>query len=208
MVTRPNLPTRQFPCGARLRPPYQCELEYIESTGTQYVDTGMTVSDNLVVDATFCKTNTTTGFVFGARENANTKSFCFVSMSTYGRFDFGSGLASAMQHQTASVIGNSLKSFHADSSGFSLDGVSTAIWTNSFSLDKNVVLFAVNTNGTITCYANVRIGRFKLTDGSKTVDLIPVLDWDGRAKMFDRVTATYPAHYGTFVGGPEISPVE
>ena len=66
-------------------------------------------------------------------------------------------------------------------------------------------LFARNNRGTPELFCNMSICGFSAElAGEKILDLIPVIDLEGQAKMFDLVSGTYPAHYGTFTPGPEI----
>ena len=53
-------------------------------------------------------------------------------------------------------------------------------------------------------YPYGRYGRMRIYNPGLACDLIPVRV-NGVAKMYDRVTRTFPAHYGTFVAGPVVA---
>lgn len=52
-------------------PPYDAEVEYLESTGSEYIDTSIAYDSTVVVDAKLNVTGTTDGTVFGIYTNDN-----------------------------------------------------------------------------------------------------------------------------------------
>lgn len=51
----------------------------------------------------------------------------------------------------------------------------------------------------------MQLFSFLLQENSADIiHLIPVIDLNGQAKMFDLVSGMYPAHYGIFEPGPEV----
>lgn len=81
-------PTNRLPEG-------YTELTYIESTGTQYIDTGFKPNNNTRIVADMEITSGATSFLFGARNNssANATSYSFSMVQISGaslRSDFGS----------------------------------------------------------------------------------------------------------------------
>ena len=82
---------------------------------------------------------------------------------------------------------------------------STTLKTTAES-DGPLYIFARNLIGTGAQHFCVeKIFAFYIEEaGERVLDLIPVIDRNGQAKMFDLVSGTYPAHYGTFTPGPEI----
>ena len=51
------------------------EVEYIESTGTQYIDTGIKASHSLSVDITFQNVGSAQGYIFGSADSFGTNMF-------------------------------------------------------------------------------------------------------------------------------------
>ena len=54
--------------------PYDSEVEYLESSGTQWIDTGVLPTFNMKVEVTFILRNNTST-IFGSREGDNVNSF-------------------------------------------------------------------------------------------------------------------------------------
>ena len=51
----------------------------------------------------------------------------------------------------------------------------------------------------------MQLFSFLLQENSADImHLIPVIDLNGQAKMFDLISGTYPMHYGIFEPGPEV----
>ena len=183
------------------RKPYRRELEYIESTGTQRIDTGVVPSalTTWTTDAQFL-TNADQimgragdpalkpRFAFGRTSNASW--YCGI-----GNINAWNGTFDTARH---------VFEINAPSKLFSVDASTYSIAYSSIGDTATIFLFARNyNNGDYFC--NARIFRSTiLNNGVLVRDFIPVLDWDGNAKMFDQVTQSYPAHYGTFTPGPEI----
>ena len=195
--------------GKRL--PYDAEVEYLESTGTQWIDTGVTPDFNLSMSATLCKTDTSVGFLFGARQANANNSFCLASFSTYARFDFGGAGGNQGQTNISPICDGNLHTISVAYPTITLDGASNKMASvPSFSLNQNIVLFANNTNGSITKYSGVRIAALKLYfNGVLVRDYIPVRKGTV-GYLYDRVSGKLFGNAGTgdFVLGPDVVPVE
>lgn len=193
--------------GKRLAPnvialPYDAELEYLESSGTQWIDTGVIFSSNSGWDVTFTPLqNPTYNLWVMGTQNA--------SGSVYGIRITSSAELQAQYGPTRVIVAGSnvgvRYSCVLDSTSLTLNDSSVIRSGDPGDFTRTILLFAWQwrTGGSAGC-SHCRIYAAKLYDNQVIVrDLIPVRDWDGNAKMFDRVTGTYPAHYGTFVGGPD-----
>ena len=194
--------------GKRL--PYKRELEYIQSTGTQYVDTGFVANSDLSVEVTMANAGTPMantnpmGAILATPRCRHHLNFS----SNYGgvRYYFGSGdydVAASFMPTDGIIFTYKVD---AVNKVFTLGSFSSSLQSGTWSTGINYWLFARNGSGAGITYGNLKIYAAKLWNGSTLVrDLIPVLDWNGNAKMFDHVTGTYPAHYGTFTPGLEIN---
>ena len=182
-----------------MRPlPYDSEVEYLESTGTQYINTGVTPSSNLTISATLCKTDTASGFLFGARQANATNSFCLASFSSYARVDFGGIGKTSGQTKIGEICDSNMHTISVAYPTITLDGAATTMATaSSFSLSKDIVLFANNTNGTIAAYSGVRIAAFKIWDNGVLVrDYVPVRVGTV-GYLYDRVSGQLYGNAGT-----------
>ena len=177
-------------------------VEYIESHGTEWIDTGVTPDFNLSMSATLCRTDTTAGFLFGARQTNATNSFCLASFSTYARFDFGGNDSAQGQTKISPICDGKMHTISVAYPTITVDGTTGNMTpVSSFSLNQNIVLFANNTNGSITKYSGVRIAALRLySNGVLVRDYQPVRvgsgsTWEGA--MMDVLTRRIYRNAGT-----------
>ena len=187
------------------------EVEYLETTGEQYIDTGLLSTANSTVDVTFnlsdtTKTSSNNVAIFGGRENSTARTFTYFFLAStspqYFRFDF----------KGQSQIGSSNEMAIDENSKyrFTFDGqtIQTTNLTTNESVTKSLTasdlftpypisLFAVNTAGTIGTYLKGKIYNYKYSDGTNSIDLYPAVDENGKSFMFDRISHTIFDNSGT-----------
>jgi hypothetical protein len=187
-------------------------LAYIESTGTQYIDTGIkpafTDSADITYDADENIGSVST--VFGAYDGATTALLRYYANATYAKIGWISNQANI---NNTSVLGEPLNlqithnASYADNSYW--------VWSNDFSSSTksttpeavsgvNLFLFAHNNNGTASNFASCKIREFTISnDAGERIHLVPVKDADGVVCMYDTVGKRYLYNAGTgdFVGG-------
>ena len=194
--------------------PYDAEVEYLESTGTQWIDTGISMEFPMACDMTFSiDTNygTTTSIpVFGIRVSTNAKYAFWVSKTdgklalNYGRYD--SGFAGGDVRSFANVYNVGAKMYCNDA--LICDGGSPILENDS----RTLYMFTLNDFGS----ASIRGSRFKIaratiSNGSgDQVDFIPVRVGSGASAvgyMYDRISGMLFGNSGTgaFIIGPDKS---
>ena len=202
-------------------------IEYLESTGTQWIDTKYIPLISTNFDIGYMYTNgvgTISGQVlFGSRkESSDYPGFLLSSYNIsysevlnsnsvprngYVRLGYGVSQATYSLTQNASVF-NTLK---CDSYGYVfLNGnrVYNTPLTRNTPPDISLYMFALHTNQGITDYAKGRIYHLKLYDNDTLVhDFIPVLDSQNIPCMYDKVSKTFFYNQGTgdFIAGPVIN---
>lgn len=204
---------------------YYCEVEYIESTGTQYIDTGFKMSnDNMTFDGNIMWTdkNATANFFFGYRlanspvVTGDMRTF-FVygaSVSPIGKLAIRYGVNADNSTQAISL--NTKYNISWDGSNLKINGtiydtLSQAYTPASY---KSMFLFWCNCENTYSADVGKFVGRiynWKIKqDGVLVRDFIPVLDWNMTPCMYDKVTDQlfYNQGSGTFQYGREIHQVE
>lgn len=161
-------------------------VEYIESTGTQYIDTGIASTSNITLETEIYGNYSNVAW-YGGREYINNK---FVGLYNYnGRFDWlnNSGSGESITAQTAVATGE----WHTISHGRTLiiDGNTiTTFNATSFTTNRNITLFAGNAQGEIFSFASIKMKETKLYDGETLVrDFVPALDYNNVACLFDKV---------------------
>lgn len=183
-------------------------LEYLESSGTQYVDTGVYLSNlhNVTVRAQQVASSAASMAIFGSQDDGNATSF---ALSLYGS---GQGYFGWFFYKTVSqAIGlnltpgvNSFDSLeYAVVNGRllingSILPLSTA--SGDFTAGRTCWAFARNSYATPTKFIG-RIFAFEIT-GAANMKLIPALrEADGVAGMFDTVSKHFFTNAGTGVFG-------
>ena len=184
------------------------ELTYIESTGTQYIDTGFKPNQNtrLTMEVSF---NTIIQCVpYGARHGALSNTFNMFLFGGSVRFDYG-----AEQKEIARSLTSSTKYQIDHNMASCAFGDSSATFSaQTFTCSYNLTLLAINTAGTISNYAKAKLYSCQIYDNGTLIrDYVPCINPSGVIGLYDLVTAAFFGNSGTgsFVAGEsaEIDPV-
>ena len=190
-----------------LLPDGYTQLEYIESTGTQYIDTGFKPNqDTRVVAEVELKIDGNNYFLFGARYSTSNNSttaatFGFNAYQTFYRTHYRDGysdFASAVSYDGKFTIDK-----NKNVTTLNDKEVITRTYT-TFSAPCNMVIFAVNTNGKVGTYGKAKVYSFKIYDNGTLVrDFIPCKNPSGVVGLYDLVNDKfYPnSGTGTFIAG-------
>ena len=186
------------------------QLDYIESTGTQWIDTGMTADDSSVftVDFMLYKAPMTYAGIFGSRTitgYAGASMFYVATNPTSYNCSFGRNDISSTP-----VFGHIDSSRHIlelSSSGAFFDSTLVQSFTQiQFSTPGNVFVFTSNDGDANFPSPNLRIYSFKMTKTGGELDLYPAKRAsDGAVGMYDMANGRFLANVGTgsFIAGPE-----
>lgn len=175
-------------------------LEYIESTGTQYIDVGNVV--NLPFSFKFKLTSIPSANGYGIFGSYVSGSNLYYMHVTNSKFAFTFGQSNYMWK--ASVDTNDHSLFFDGDTYFTDNGV-------QFSVDKGTTLgtdscYLFGANGlTNRCSMRVYYATFYNSDQDKILDLIPVIRHeDGAIGMYDLQHQVFYGNNGTgvFIGGP------
>ena len=165
------------------------EVEYLESTGTQYIDTGYLPNNNTKVDIKFMALDNPSGAIplFGARTSADKKSFTvFYKTSTIGRIDYGNYSDS---NPTIKFNNNTIHTFVKDKEKNYLDGkYINSNNSNDFSCDYPMYINNINTSeSSFSRLFNSRLYYTKIYDDDLLVrNLVPVVrKSDNKSGMLD-----------------------
>ena len=183
------LPTRMMPMGVRRKSapplPYDAEIEYLESTGMQYVDTGVVASTSQRFECDWEPTSSTgssalAGTVTTASNGTESNRFQILLGGARIGFGIGSGFLSAgATTAPAWTIGVRNRSV--------VDAANLATYNNrsqyqpssgTYSADvaaKNIYVFSVNGKVSTRANASVRIYSFAIYDGTTLVrSFVPI----------------------------------
>ena len=188
------------------------ELEYIESTGTQYIDTGIAPDETMDLDLLGINLTQTSGSVrFGSRVALNDSSFALITTtSNFARFDYGisnygfnfSGTYDRITFNHTTLTATAYRN------GVVLDSVSFS--QSAFSSIYNIYLFAFNSAGQIIPAGGYKVRYCKLwKSGNLVRNLIPAKrNSDNEIGMYDTVNNVFYQNAGTgeFTAGPVVVP--
>lgn len=172
-------------------------VEYLESTGTQYVDTGFKANQDtrMVIDCQVLNTNTSNAHISSAISSGYYYNL-FLSVTV-------SAISTRYGNNASQNFGSAVSSF--DRITIDKNKNVTTIGDNSitstavtFQLPVNQILFARNNAGTADQYCNMRLYSCQIYDNGTLVrDFWPCYDPDGVACLHDKVEKKYYYNAGT-----------
>lgn len=174
-------------------------LEYIQSSGTQYIDTGckLTQDSDIIIDFKLINNNKSVG-IFGARESAAKNNLAmfrdgdlFVGdFSEYPKYRF----------KTNSSFNRT--KIRMNKTGVLVNGILNTSWSNiaNFETPTNGLIFDVGNNNWTGNKAVMQL--YGYADGNAQ-KLVPCLDTEGVPCMYDLVSRNsfYNAGTGSFTWG-------
>lgn len=181
-------------------------IEYIESTGTQYIDTGVTPNqDTSVLLNGQITSNDTSGIFFGCRTSASQDIY---TIQRTARNEWVMGYnAAATPFGTGDTNPHT---WYKNKNHQYMDNL--LIYTfpyGNFTCKGSGILFGGNFNGTKEATDHhLRVKLCKIYNNDVLVrDFIPVLDPNGVPCMYDKVTQQFFYNIGTgdFIAGPVVS---
>lgn len=199
-------------------------LEYIESTGTQWINTGVIGNSNIKVVAKFIWN---AGRVFIGSTTANDDTRCFPTFK-YGNGNyFGYGYVTTYQASKAVVYGTNYTietDFKVGTQSMKVNGevIKTTANTTNFNNGFPLYMFAANFGGTVNDKGSFQCYYCKIYEKDILVrDFIPCKNASGAVGLWDTVngkfygnsgTGTFiskelPKSHKTLVGGTEYEPI-
>lgn len=188
----------------KIKKPYYCEVEYIESTGTQYIDTGIIGNGEFEVSYKFRKTNADKKNTIIAGARSATQHLILGQITENNKFTYGylnnyTTLSSVIIEQNKDY---EVKiSYKNGSQIVTINGVNVASsnWSGEEKTDLNILLFKRNfysDNDKLNSF----IGRIYLCkiiqNGTLVRDFIPCL-LNGEVGMWDKVNKVFYPNAGT-----------
>ena len=187
-------------------------LEYIQSSGTQYIDTGITPDSTVEIQIKALGNSFVSGTsgetLLGSRIGFRSSDFSLWWQFNYywvwGNGDTTSYTNEAFPYKNQIIDITIGKGKLVMTNGSSTTTKTGGTATNSY----NIYLFALNNNGTPAGYClSTRIYSCKIYKNDILVrDFVPCINNNGIVCFYDKVTETffYNAGTGDFIAGPEI----
>lgn len=194
-------------------------LEYIESSGTQYIDTGVYVATGYKVRVKAYATSVpTTIAFFGCTSAANTSSankgiFRLIG-SSINRCAWGNGGGTVIGNLIGNDSINTWYDMVCDNGVWTInDTLFATVPASSFTAEYSMWLFARNTGGTVGLPASCRISVCQIWDnnGQMIRNFVPAKNSSNVVGMYDLVSEQFFTNQGTgtFTAGSTVSdPVE
>lgn len=185
---------------------YKAELVYLEGTGTQYIDTGFIPNQDtrVLTEHSYTKQPTNRGFIYGAGVSATSQAFELYTWGSNWNSPYGNTNITITPLSSSLFINGKI---HIDknknnisitySDGTSQTKSSTYV---TFTAPRNMWLFAINRGSASVDLRTdcVQLCYCKVWDNDTLVrDFIPVLDWNDRPCMYDKVTDELFYNQGT-----------
>ena len=185
------------------------QLEYIENSDQQYIDTGIQPNQDtrFVLDIMF--NGSSNSYLFGARRDSNhdyNPACGILYKSTGFRSDYGVIQGATVNGAVAGVR------YLIDKDGpiCKIGEYSTANTERTFEVPFSTFIFAINQEGNPSYFSLMRLWSCKLYDNKNLVrDYIPAKrDNDGAIGLYDIVNNEFYGNAGSgeFVAGPQVLP--
>lgn len=197
--------------------PYYCEVEYLESSGTQYIDTDYTSNDveNIKYKlGVYPLQNNNLQVMAGSQQYNSTQDCYSIQLNSTGRVFVGTY---AKYYDSTALSNNTyynIETYSEAGDRYTITNgtkVTNTTIAGGVNLDFPVVLFAHNTAGSVNYFSNIRLYYFQEYVNSVLVrDMIPVLDWNMTPCMYDKVSRKlfYNKGSGDFTYGRQIHYVD
>lgn len=183
------------------------QLDYIESTGTQYINTGFTPNQNTRVMCGFEYLGSRPAdhaVLFGSRVNWSGDQQYYFGYNGGWRSDYGDGRAT---YSESEVPFSGRHVIDKNKGETTLDGQVKSSPAITATMPGPMYVFAGNTNGTAAGFIKARISRLKAYAADQLKrDLYPARrDSDGAVGMYDMVEGLFYGNSGSgaFVAGPD-----
>lgn len=175
------------------------QLEYIESSGMQYVDTGAKPDQTYTLEVQFQTAQTSAGGIAVSDENWQSNGFgIWCNAVAFGN----------QTSQDVTLNGSEVITAKLSQAGLVVNG--ETVWTPTaatFTAAANMTLMALNRNGSISERCSGRLYYAKLTSSGTLIrDFLPCKNAYGAVGLYDTVGAKFYANAGTgtFTAGPEV----
>lgn len=194
-----------------LLPDGYTQLEYIQSNGTQYINTGFKPTGNTRVVVDFLAYNQTTAQqgIFGSRPGATGRFTLFTGHSTTSlQVDYNTEKSLAGQDVEISGLDLTKRVNISMNNKLVIDGTtvsSTAV--KSFTSTYDMYLFANNNIGVVQLPSSLNLYSCAIYDDNTLVrNFVPCKNPDGVVGLYDSVNSQFYQNAGTgsFTAGPEV----
>lgn len=190
-----------------LLPDGYTQLEYIQSSGSQYINTGFKPNQDTKISITVDFPLSGTTWLYGGRTSAGSNSLGFLCEGgNHYRFDYASSINELATKPTGKFT------IDSDKNKCYINGelVLTATYT-TFASPVNMYIFNNNNNGSLSGGSSAKLYNCSIYNNGVLIrSFIPCKNASGTVGLYDSINNQFyqNAGSGTFIAGPEISPIE
>ena len=177
-------------------------LEYIQSSGTQYIDTGrkLTQDSDITIDFRIVGEITRNAGIFGSRESASKNNLTL--FQTTQPVAFNGDFSEYLNHRFTTASSSERTKIRMNKTGVWVNDILKKSWSDvaDFETPTNGLIFDVGNNNWTGNKAVMRL--YSYTDGDAQ-QLVPCLDTNGVPCLYDLIgkTALYNQGAGSFTWG-------
>lgn len=193
--------------GGSALPEGYTKLEYIESTGTQYIDTGFKPNQDtrVILNVSDVLASSGATALLGGRSANGSASFSLWVISGVIRTDYGANVLKTSQPYTT------VQSIDKNKNITNLNGTEYTQAYSTFQTSVSLAIFALNDGalGLDKRMVSMRLYTCQIYDQETLVrNFVPCQDPTGNVGLYDLVGEKFYGNAGTgdFVAGPEITP--
>lgn len=172
-------------------------LAYVQSSGTQYIDTGFKPNNNtrVVMDGQLISTPSGNTALFGARTATTSKNYALLFIPSNFRSDYNN-----VYSQTWAVAASVKRTYDKNKETTTIDGVAKSYTNAAFQTDYNMALFAINAAGTVQWFASMKLYSCQVYDNGTLIrDFQPCINASGAVGLYDLVGKQFYGNAGTGV---------
>ena len=182
--------------------PYLRRVAYLESHGTEYIDTGVVPEIGCEIECEYFYTEYATVSNAKALFSAGTGTYQLIALGSFDDvhgFYFKYFAHGSAKHLTYYPTTGEWYRIFVDSVGVATVGGSSIVSSAEYELDGIDTTLYLLARRNKTSFMKGRIRSFSLSSktGNKLLDLIPVLDLSGRPAMYDEVSGQFFYNQGT-----------
>ena len=181
-------------------------LEYIESSGTQCIDTGFKPNQDtrVVMDAEVLPSQTTEGHLFSVTDSAFFTMFVAPAQPTWYRGRYANQAVKAFP---ASCNGYNRYLFDKNKNTVTIGEEVISFNAATFQMANNLPLLCRNASGTYNTFVSARLYSCQIyDDGEQIRNFLPCANQSGSVGLYDVANNTFYGNAGTgiFSAGPEV----
>ena len=166
------------------------KIDYLESTGRQYIDTGFKPNQDTKVEIDFEVLESQTEIYFGSRFDYNADTYSLLQVNNKIRSDYAQTMGEQFPSHDISTIDTYPRfTIVKDKNTTSINNsFSSSLSYSNFQSNYNMYIFAANEKNYPSRLSNIRLYSFKLYDNNTLIrDYVPAIDEKNELCLFDKV---------------------